>query len=103
MEDQRAEAIWWENEIRSGRDPSKGCGCPFGKDVVPPKLRPDCFWPVPQKDFSEILVETAAKHFGIQSEEEKCNLKIMFDAYAQCKMRESFTKALSGFTDGTQK
>lgn len=30
MEDQRAEEIWWENEIRSGRDPSKYRGCPMG-------------------------------------------------------------------------
>lgn len=29
MEDQRAEEIWWENEIRSGRDPSKYGRCPM--------------------------------------------------------------------------
>lgn len=29
MEDQRAEEIWWENEIRSGRNPRQGCGCPM--------------------------------------------------------------------------
>lgn len=33
MEDQRAEEIWWQNEIRSGRDPSKGCGCPMDRDT----------------------------------------------------------------------
>lgn len=35
MEDQRAEEIWWENEIRSGRDPSKGCGCPMSFPTEP--------------------------------------------------------------------
>lgn len=34
MEDQRAEEIWWENEFRSGRDPSKVCGCPI--NIQPP-------------------------------------------------------------------
>lgn len=29
MEDQRAEEIWWENEIRSGRDPNKYGHCPM--------------------------------------------------------------------------
>lgn len=95
MEDQRAEGIWWENEMRSGRDPSKVCGCPIGKDTVLPHFQSACFRPAQQKDFSDILVEAAAKHFDIQSEEEKCNLKIMFDAYAQCKMRESVVKAFS--------
>lgn len=33
MEDQRAEEIWWENEWRSGRDPSKSCGCPINAPV----------------------------------------------------------------------
>lgn len=97
MEDQRAEEIWWENEIRSGRNPSKGCECPFGKNEVPLQLRPECFQPVPQKELSDILVEATAQHFGIKSEEGKCNLKIMFDSYAQCKMREQITKAFSGF------
>lgn len=97
MEGQRAEEIWWENEIRFGRDPRKGCECPFGKNAVPSQLRPECFQPIPKKKLSDILVEATAQRFGIKSEEEKCNLKIIFDSYAQCKMSESITKVFSGF------
>lgn len=95
MEDQRAEEIWWQNEIRSGRDPSKGCGCPFGKDAAAPQFWSGCFHSTPKKELTDILVEMAAQHFGIESEEEKCNLKIMFDAYAQFRIRESFVKVFS--------
>lgn len=56
------------------------------------------FNPHSKKELTDILVETTARHFGIESEEEKCNLKIMFDAYAQFKMRESFIKAFSSHT-----
>lgn len=95
MEDQRAEEIWWKNEIRSGRDPSKRSDCPVFESGGFPKFNPDCFQPAPKKELSDVLVEETAKHFGIKSEEDKCNLKIMFDAYAQFKMRESFMKAIS--------
>lgn len=98
MEDQRAEEAWWQNEIRSGRDPSKGFECPFDKNGPPLQFRPVCSRPMPRKELTDILVEAAAQHFGIKNEEEKCNLKIMFDAYAQFKMRESFIKAFSSRT-----
>lgn len=103
MEDQRAEEIWWQNEIRSGRDPSKGCGCPFENGAVPPQFRPSCFQPAPKRGLSDILVEAVAQHFGIKSEEEKCNLKIMFETYAQCRMQESFVKAFFSKTEDKQK
>lgn len=95
VEDQRVEEAWWQNEIRSGRDPSKGYGCPFDNNGTPLRFRPVCSRPAPKKELTDILVEATAQHFGIESEEEKCNLKIMFDAYAQFKMQESPIKAFS--------
>lgn len=43
MEDQRAEEIWWENEIRSGRNPRQGCGCPMS---LPPEPTYPITYPV---------------------------------------------------------
>lgn len=63
--------------------------CNFGQFALGPR---------PKKELTDILVEATVQHFGIESEEEKCNLKIMFDAYAQFKMRESFIKAFSSCT-----
>lgn len=42
MEDQRAEEIWWENEIRSGRDPSKYGRCPM---EIPALVYPSQYMP----------------------------------------------------------
>lgn len=42
MEDQRAEEIWWENEIRSGRDPSKYGSCPMD---IPVPVYPTQYMP----------------------------------------------------------
>lgn len=42
MEDQRAEEVWFENEWRSRRDPSRYGGCPLKDNVQPmPSVYPD--------------------------------------------------------------
>lgn len=95
MEDQRAEEAWFENEWRSGRNPSKGCGCPIDMDTAIPPFRPSCFQPVPKKELSDAIFEAAANQFGITGEQEKSDLKLMFDTYSQFKLRESVIKAFS--------
>lgn len=63
MEDQRAEYLWWENEVRSGRDQSKGSGCPVFGSGASKKFNPECFQPASKKELSDVLVEETAKHF----------------------------------------
>lgn len=53
----------------------------------------DCFQPVPKPELSETIVDVAAKHFGIESEDEKCNLKLFFEFYTSVKVKENIVKA----------
>lgn len=105
MEDQRAEDIGWQNEIRSGRDPSKSCGCAMNHDATSysQQFCPSCFQPIPQKELSDTIVDMAAQHLEIESEAEKCNLKILFDAYAQIKMKELIAKAFTNMGGGEKR
>lgn len=42
MEDQNAFTVWYENEVRSGRDPSQFKGCPIN---IPPPVYPFSTFP----------------------------------------------------------
>lgn len=53
----------------------------------------DCFQPVPKPDLSETIIDTAAKHFRIENEDERRNLKLFFDFYTSVKIKENIVKA----------
>lgn len=53
----------------------------------------DCFQPVPKPDLSETIIDTAAKHFGIENEDERSDLKLFFDFYTSVKIKENIVKA----------
>lgn len=55
----------------------------------------DCFQPIPKPTLADSIIDMTAKHFGIEGDEEKCNLKLLFDLYADIRMKEKFVKAFS--------
>lgn len=55
----------------------------------------DCFQPIPKPEITDVIVETAAKYFGIEDDKEICNLKFFFNFYADVRMKDAFIKAFS--------
>lgn len=55
----------------------------------------DCFQPCQKPDITDAIVDAAAKHFGIENDEGKENLKLFFELYSGLKMRQSFIRAFS--------
>lgn len=53
----------------------------------------DCFQPIPKQELSETIIEVAAKYFGIDDDNEKCNLGLFFEFYASAKTKENIVKA----------
>lgn len=54
-----------------------------------------CFQPIPKPTLADSIVEMTAKHFGIEGDEEKCNLKLLFDLYSDIKIKERIVQAFS--------
>lgn len=55
----------------------------------------DCIQPIPKPTLADSIVDVTAKHFDIENAEDICDLKLLFDLYADIRMRERITKAFS--------
>lgn len=55
----------------------------------------NCFQPIPSPSLADSIVDVAAKRFGVDGDDEKCNLKLLFDLYADIRLKDSIVRAFS--------
>lgn len=60
----------------------------------------NCCQPVSKTPLADSIIEITAQHFEIESAEDKCDLKLLFDLYADIRMRERITTAFSNLDCG---
>lgn len=71
--------------------------------AIPFYLNISEFQPTYKKALSDVIVDITAGYFGIEGAEKKGNLKILFDAYSDLKVKEKITAAFSAGNKNEEK